>query len=124
MALGAAVGGALPRSRIEDKMFGEQSDRAMETARTLAEDQGAKVQATASAVIDEALNIADEASADLGSKLPSGEDLVDAAETKVREAAERLREASGCMPPLSPTAARCDRTRQARRPEAASLTRR
>ena len=72
MALGAAVGGALPRSRVEDRMFGEQSDRAMETVRTLAKDQGAKVQATASAVVDEALNIAGEASAELGAKLPSG----------------------------------------------------
>ena len=95
MALGAAVGGALPRSRVEDRMFGEQSDRAMETVRTLAKDQGAKVQATASAVVDEALNIADEASAELGARLPSGEEIVDAAESKVREAASRLREASG-----------------------------
>ena len=95
MALGAAVGGALPRSRVEDRMFGEQSDRAMETVRTLAKDQGAKVQATASAVVDEALNIAGEASAELGAKLPSGEEIVDAAESKVREAASRLREASG-----------------------------
>ena len=95
MALGAAVGGALPRSRVEDRMFGEQSDRAMETVRTLAKDQGAKVQATASAVVDEALNIADEASAELGAKLPSGEEIVEAAESKVREAASRLREASG-----------------------------
>ncbi len=75
-------------------MFGEQSDRAMEAARTLAKDQGAKVQATASAVVDEALNIADEASAELGAKLPSGEAMIDAAESKVREAASRLREAS------------------------------
>ena len=95
MALGAAVGGALPRSRVEDRMFGEQSDRAMETVRTLAKDQGAKVQATASAVVDEALNIADEAAAELGAKLPSGEAIVDTAESKVREAASRLREASG-----------------------------
>jgi len=95
MALGAAVGGALPRSRVEDRMFGEQSDRAMESARTLAKDQGAKVQATATAVVDEALNIAGEASTELGAKLPSGEEIVDAAESKVREAASRLREASG-----------------------------
>ena len=95
MALGAAVGGALPRSRVEDRMFGERSDRAMETVRTLAKDQGAKVQAAASAVVDEALNIADEASAELGAKLPAGEEIVDAAESKVREAASRLREAGG-----------------------------
>jgi Protein of unknown function (DUF3618) len=95
MALGAAIGGALPRSRVEDRMFGEQSDRAMESVRTLAKDQGAKVQATASAVVDEALNIAGEASAELGANLPSGEEIVDAAESKVREAASRLGEASG-----------------------------
>ena len=95
VALGAAVGGALPRSRVEDQMFGAQSDRAMETVRTLAKDQGAKVKATASAVVDEALNIADETSAELGAKLPSGEEIVDAAESKVREAASRLREVSG-----------------------------
>ena len=95
MALGAAVGGALPRSRIEDRVFGEQSDRAMETVRTLAKDQGAKAQVAASAVVDEALNIVDEASAELGAKLPSGEEIVDAAESKVRDAASRLREASG-----------------------------
>ena len=76
-------------------MFGAQSDRAMETARTLAKDQGAKVEAAASAVVGEALNIADEASAELGAKLPSGEEIVDAAESKVREAANRLRDASG-----------------------------
>ena len=65
----------------------------MGAARTLASDQGAKVQATASAVVDEALNIAGEASAEFGAKLPSGEEIVDAAETRVREAATRLREA-------------------------------
>ena len=95
MALGAAVGGALPRSRMEDQMFGEQSDRAMEVARTLAKEQGAKVQATAGAVMDEAMNIAGEAAGELGGKLPSGEEIVDLAEDKVREAASRLREASG-----------------------------
>ena len=95
MALGAAVGGALPRSRVEDRILGEKSDRAMETVRTLAKDQGAKLQATASAVADEALSIAGEASAELGAKLPSGDEIVDAAESKVREAASRLREASG-----------------------------
>ena len=95
MALGAAVGGALPRSRVEDRVFGKQSDRALETARNLAKDQGAKVQAAASVVLDEALTMAGEASTELGAKLPSGEEIVDAAESKVREVASRLREASG-----------------------------
>jgi hypothetical protein len=98
MAIGAAVGGAMPRSRIEDKLFGEQSDQALETVRTFAEDQGAKLQATASAVADEALNIASEVSGDLGSKLPSAGEMVDAAETKGREAADRLRVAATAEP--------------------------
>ncbi|MFO1141144.1 MAG: DUF3618 domain-containing protein [Amaricoccus sp.] len=93
MALGAAVGGALPRSRIEDRMFGEQSDRAMEAARDLAKEQGSRVQAAAAAVVGEAQDIAAEASEELGAKLPSGEKIVDAAESKVREAASRIREA-------------------------------
>jgi len=99
MALGAAIGGALPRSQAEDKMFGEQSDRAMETVRNLAKDQTAKVQATAGAVVDEALNVASEASAELGAKLPSGEEIVDAAENKVREAANRVREVNSGQEP-------------------------
>ena len=94
MALGAAVGGALPRSRVEDRVFGEQSDRAMETVRALAKDQGVKVQVAASAVVDEALNITDEVSGELGAKLPAGEEIVDVAETKVRDAAEQLRKAA------------------------------
>lgn len=99
MALGAAVGGALPRSRMEDQMFGGHRDRAMESARTLAKEQGAKVQAAAGAVLDEALTIADETAVDLGRKLPSGEEIVEAAEGRVREAANRLREASGIEVP-------------------------
>jgi hypothetical protein len=52
------------------------------------------VQATATAVVDEALDIAEEASTELGTKLPSGKEIVDTAEGKVREVASRLREAS------------------------------
>ena len=95
MALGAAVGGALPRSGVEDRMFGERSDRALQTVRGLAQEQGATVQAAAAAAIDEGLALAGEVSSELAAKLPSGEEIVDAAEGKVREAASRLREASG-----------------------------
>ena len=109
MALGAAVGGALPRSRVEDRMFGEQSDRAMETVRTLAKDQGAKVQATASAVVDEALNIADEASAELGTRLPSEKRSSTPRRAKsARRQADSARQA-GWKPARSPAAARQSR---------------
>ena len=94
MALGAAVGGALPRSRAEDRMFGEQSDRALEKVSALAKEQGAKVQEAASAAVDEAMNIAEEVSSDLGSQLPSAQEIVDTAETRLRDAAGRIRQAA------------------------------
>jgi len=94
MAVGAAIGGALPRSRVEDRMFGAQSDRAMERVQALAKEQGAKVQATAEAVVEEVADIASETRDELGSKLPSGQDIADAAEARVREAAERLQQAA------------------------------
>jgi hypothetical protein len=95
LALGAAIGGALPRSSVEDRMFGEQSDRAMATVRDLAKDHEAKLHAAAGAVVEEVKTIAGEASAAIGSELPSGKEIVEAAESKVREAAERVRDASG-----------------------------
>jgi hypothetical protein len=93
LAIGAAVGGALPRSETEDRMFGDRSDRLKEGARRVAETEGAKAQAVASAVAREAVNMADEAAGDASSRTPSGAEAVDKAEAGVRSAAERLAEA-------------------------------
>ena len=101
MALGAAVGGAMPRTRAEDKMFGERSDRAKDAVMSMAEEQGAKVQASASAVVDEAIDIAHEASGELGSRLPSADEIVGAADAKARDAADRLRDAAKSQPAQS-----------------------
>ena len=93
LALGAAVGGALPSSRTEDRMFGSQSDRLKQQGLDLAEAQTEKAVATAEAVADEAANIADETMADLDEALPEGGTLVERAGQRVGEAAERLRKA-------------------------------
>jgi hypothetical protein len=90
IALGAAVGGALPGSRVEDRRFGEWSDRAMESVRTLANDEGAKVKATAGAVVNEALNIAGEASTDSGRSCPP------AKRSWRAQRARRARRRAGC----------------------------
>jgi hypothetical protein len=87
MALGAAVGGALPRSRVEDRVMGAQSDRAMAAVRT-------GVAETAGAVTEEALDIADETAAAIGDRLPSTAALADEAAQRLREAGTRLRDAA------------------------------
>jgi hypothetical protein len=93
LAVGAAIGGALPRSRAEDRMFGEHADRAKDEIRSLAESEGRKVKATAEAVADEARSIADESVSEAGERLPSGSEIVDKADRRAREAADRLKQA-------------------------------
>ncbi len=94
MALGAAVGGTLPRSRIEDRAMGAASDRAKGAVRAAAEETGAEVQAAAGAMAEEALDIADETAAEMGGALPSGDELVAGVEDRVRNAGARLRDAA------------------------------
>lgn len=93
LAVGAALGGALPRSRTEDRMFGAQSDRAKRSVRTMAEEEGRKVRATAGAVAAEAQHIADEAAGEVRERMPGGRDMVEQAEARLGDAAARLREA-------------------------------
>jgi hypothetical protein len=93
LAVGAAIGGALPRSKAEDRMFGEHADRAKDEIRALAESEGRKVKATAEAVADEARSIADESLSEAGERLPSGSEFVSNADRRAREAADRLKEA-------------------------------
>ena len=93
LALGAAAGGAIPSSRTEDRMFGARSDRVKRAAREMVGEESGKAQATIEAVVEEAATIAGEVSDDLGQRLPGGQDMVDAASTRVEEAAQRLRDA-------------------------------
>jgi hypothetical protein len=93
VAIGAAIGGALPRSETEDRMFGEQSVKLKDSARRMAETEGRKAEAVATAVAHEAMNMVDEAAADTDSRTPSGREAVDKAEAGVRRAADRLTEA-------------------------------
>jgi gas vesicle protein len=93
LALGAAIGGALPGSRTEDRMFGARSDRAKEAMREVAGEEGRKLKATAGAVVQEAGKILDEASGEVAETLPEGRGVVDAAAERVKDAATRLRDA-------------------------------
>lgn len=93
LAVGAAFGGALPRSETEDRMFGEQSAKLKERARHVAETEGARAQATAGAVAREAVQMTDEAAGGADARTPSGAEAVERAEAGARQAASRLADA-------------------------------
>jgi Protein of unknown function (DUF3618) len=93
LAVGAAIGGALPRSETEDRLFGDQSVKIKDSARRMATSEAHKAEAVASAVAREATQMLDETAADADARTPSGAEAVDRAEAGVRRAAERLTEA-------------------------------
>jgi ElaB/YqjD/DUF883 family membrane-anchored ribosome-binding protein len=89
LALGAAIGGALPRTRTEDEYLGEHSRRLKEGIRSAAEQEGRKAYATARAVADEARTMAEESASGVARESSS---MVDRAEEAVDQSAERLRD--------------------------------
>lgn len=91
LALGAAFGSALPRTRTEDDMMGEQSDRVKDQLSTAARENAEKAKAVGLAVADEALNMADEAAGEVDSKTPSGSKMADNTKAAAASAAERLK---------------------------------
>lgn len=94
LAVGAAIGGALPRSRTEDRMFGERSERARQALKQMVSEEAPKLKATAEAVVAEVSAIVDETSAEVAGTLPDGKSIADAAAGRVRDVASRLRDAA------------------------------
>ncbi len=90
LAIGAAVGGALPRTRTEDEWVGAHSDRLKHAATDMAKEEGRKLQATASAVVDEATKIADETADEVDRRTPDGKSFVQKAEDRLGQAADRI----------------------------------
>ncbi len=89
LAAGAAIGGALPRTRTEDEYMGEYSDEAWENARDMAMSEAEKARRVAGAVYDEARHIADEKAGELSGH---AHDLAERAKAEASQAADRLRE--------------------------------
>ncbi len=94
LALGAAVGGALPNSRTEDRMFGARAERTRRGLREVVEDEGRKVGATVGAAAGEAQAIVEETVADMQGQLPSGGEMAEAVGDRVEDAARRVRDAA------------------------------
>jgi ElaB/YqjD/DUF883 family membrane-anchored ribosome-binding protein len=90
LAVGAAMGGALPRTKVEDDLMGQQSDNLIEEAERIFEEEKAKVGKVAQSVTDEVKNIASETKADLDSGAPGDKSAVEAVGDKAKAAARRV----------------------------------
>lgn len=87
VAVGAALGAALPRSRIEDSYLGEQSDHLMEEAERIFEEEKRKLGKVAKAATSEARKVAEEA-------MDSADSAAEAAIDKASETGERIADAA------------------------------
>ncbi|MEJ6395978.1 DUF3618 domain-containing protein [Gymnodinialimonas sp. 2305UL16-5] len=90
IAVGAAIGGALPRSKAEDDLMGGQSDALFKEAERIFEEEKAKAVTVAKTVAEEASRIADKTKEDLDSKAPGDKTATEALQGKAEAAADRL----------------------------------
>ena len=94
MAVGAVVGGLLPRTRREDEAFGTYRDQLFSDAEAVFQDERMRAEAAARAAISEAGNIANEAKDSVLGKAPDGRETVREAEGQARTAAQRVADAA------------------------------
>lgn len=94
MALGAVVGGLLPRTRREDEAFGGYRDRLFSEAESVFQDERMRAEAAARAALAEAGQIATEAKDSVLGKTPDGRETVREAESQARTAAQRVADAA------------------------------
>ncbi|WP_299785100.1 DUF3618 domain-containing protein [uncultured Marivita sp.] len=90
LAVGAALGGALPRTKTEDDLMGAQSDDLFDQAERIFEEEKAKALSVADTVKEEVKDVAAETKADLDSGAPGDKSAVDAIGDKAKSAAERV----------------------------------
>ncbi|WP_299673311.1 DUF3618 domain-containing protein [uncultured Roseobacter sp.] len=90
LAVGAALGGALPRTKAEDDLMGAQSDSLYDEAERILEEEKAKALSIAGSVKDEVKDIAAETKADMDSGAPGDKSAVEAIGDKAKNAAERV----------------------------------
>ncbi len=94
LAVGAALGGLLPRTDREDQLFGQESDRLMDEAERIFSEEREKLSAVAGAAKSEAQKIASETSQEADRKSPDGAKMVDDVADRVEKAGERIADAT------------------------------
>lgn len=90
LALGAAIGGALPRTRTEDDALGQYSDKMMERAEAIFREEQEKALAVMQAAREEAETIAKEKREAMDSAAPQGKSAAQAAADEVKSAGKRI----------------------------------
>lgn len=94
LAIGAAIGTALPRSRFEDKTFGHHRDRLVDEAERIFREEVRKLSQVAEAAIDEGKAAVQDAVSTAKEQIPQGEEAVEQAERVSRDAAKRVADAA------------------------------
>ncbi len=87
LAMGAAIAGALPRTRTEDKYLGEQSDSLMHEAERIYDEEREKIGNVANAAATEAKKVMDETQAELDGAAGDAADKAKSAGQRVADAA-------------------------------------
>ncbi len=94
LAAGAALAGALPRTRTEDEYLGERSDHLFDEAERIFAEESKKLSRVVAAAKDEAMNIADEVKSELDRAAKTERDVAKAAAKKVKSAGKRVARAA------------------------------
>jgi gas vesicle protein len=89
-AIGAAAAATLPRTRQEDELLGDQSDRLIRRAQRIFEEEKRKVGDVAEAVRDEAKDIAEETRQGIDESAPGEKSAVEAAADHAKDSAKRV----------------------------------
>ncbi|WP_187431363.1 hypothetical protein ROLI_030050 [Roseobacter fucihabitans] len=90
LAFGAALGGALPRTKTEDDLMGTQSDDLFAEAERVFEEEKSKAMSVAKSVQDEVKDIAAETKSDLDSGAPGDKSAVEAIGDTAKSVAGRV----------------------------------
>lgn len=90
LAVGAALGGALPRTKTEDDLIGHQSDSLFDEAEQIFEEEKSKAMAVAKSVQDKVKDIAAETKADLNRAAPGDKSAVEAVSDKAKSMVGRV----------------------------------
>ena len=94
LAVGAAIGGALPRTKTEDDFMGAKSDELFDQAERIYQEEMAKAKSVGESVKDEAQSIASDAKSDIDSTAPGHKTAAQAVSDEAKSAATRLSDAA------------------------------
>lgn len=93
LAVGAAIAGALPRTRFEDEQMGDSSDELFHEAERIYEEEREKAEKVVQAGLSEARKVAEETRQEIDERAPGDKTAAQAAAHKAKSASERVTDA-------------------------------